>query len=113
MPLLVLSLTLEHDHWHALQAASWTAWGGVVYSALIASVLGHGLFYWLVQRHPVSTVTPYLLLAPVIAIVLGVLFLGDQPGPHLLFGGAMVLGGVLTIAIRAKTRAVKAPPLEL
>ena len=113
LPLLLLSFSLEHDHWHALEVASWTAWGGVVYSALIASVLGHGLFYWLVQRHPVSTVTPYLLLAPVIAIALGILFFGDQPGPRLLLGGAMVLGGVLTIAVRARARAVKAPPLEL
>ena len=113
MPLLALSLVLEHDQWHALRAASWTAWGGVVYSSLIASVLGHGLFYWLVQRHPVSTVTPYLLLAPVVAIVLGILFFGDRPGLRLLLGGAMVLGGVLTIAVRAKARATEAPPLEL
>ena len=112
-PLLALSLVLEHDQWHAVQAASWTAWGGVVYSSLIASVLGHGLFYWLVQRHPVSTVTPYLLLAPVVAIVLGILFFGDRPGLRLLLGGAMVLGGVLTIAVRAKARATEAPPLEL
>ena len=113
MPLLALSLVLEHDQWHAVQAASWTAWGGVVYSSLIASVLGHGLFYWLVQRHPVSTVTPYLLLAPVVAIVLGILFFGDRPGLRLLLGGAMVLGGVLTIAVRAKARATEAPLLEL
>ena len=51
------------------------AWAGVAYSALIASVIGHGIFYWLVQRHPVSTITPYLLIAPVVAIVL-VLALG-------------------------------------
>jgi O-acetylserine/cysteine efflux transporter len=26
---------------------------------------------------------------------------GDQPGPRLLVGGAMVLGGVLAISLRA------------
>ena len=56
------------------------------------------------QRHPVSQVTPYLLLAPVFAITLGVLVWGDRPGPKLVIGGAMVLGGVLLVALRAVTR---------
>ena len=55
----------------------------------------------LVQRHPVAQVTPWLLLAPVLAIGLGVAFWGDRPGPKLWIGGAMVLGGVLAIALRS------------
>lgn len=110
LPLLALSALIEHGQVAAVQQASWVAWGGVAYSALLASVVGHGLFYWLVQRHPVSQITPYLLLAPVVAIVLGVLFWGDRPGPRLLVGGAMVLGGVLAIALRTRARAVRPPP---
>lgn len=110
LPLLALSAVFEHGQAAAVLGSSWVAWAGVVYSALIASVVGHGLFYWLVQRHPVSVITPYLLLAPVIAIVLGIAFWGDRPGPRLLLGGAMVLGGVLAIALRARARAVKPPP---
>lgn len=109
VPLLLLSAWLESDQQAAVDGASWVAWGGVAYSALIASVMGHGIFYWLVQRHPISTLTPYLLLTPVLAIILGVLFWGDQPGPRLLIGGAMVLGGVLAIALRARAR-TRTPP---
>jgi metal-dependent amidase/aminoacylase/carboxypeptidase family protein len=36
-----------------------------------------------------------------VAIGLGVAFWGDQPGPKLWIGGAMVLGGVLAIALRS------------
>ena len=114
VPLLLLSLLLEHEQISALHSASWVAWFGVAYAAVIASVLGHGLFYWLVQRHPVSTVTPYLLFSPVIALVLGVAFYDDHPGPRLLIGGTMVLGGVLAIALRTRSRGVKPPlPMEL
>ena len=114
LPLLLLSALLEHGQASAVREASWVAWAGVAYSALAASVLGHGLFYWLVQRHPVSLVTPYLLLTPVVAIVLGILFWGDRPGVRLWIGGAMVLGGVLTVALRARARAVRPPaPLEV
>ena len=51
---------------------------------------------------------PYLLLTPVFAVGLGVLFWGDRPGPQLWIGGAMVLGGVLIIALRARTKALVA-----
>lgn len=112
-PLLLLSAWLEPGGWSAAAQASPVAWGGVVYSAMVASVLGHGLFYWLIQRHPVSKLMPYLLLAPLFAIALGVLFHGDTPGPRLLSGGAMVLGGVLVIGLRSRRMArPPVPPSE-
>lgn len=110
VPLLALSAWLEPDGREAIASASWVAWSGVVYSALIASVIGHSLFYWLIQRHPVSRLMPYLLLAPLFAIALGVLFYGDRLGPRLILGGAMVLGGVLAIGLRARTKARELPP---
>ena len=109
-PLLALSAWLEPDGRVTMMQASWVAWSGVIYSAVIASVVGHGLFYWLIQRHPVSKLMPYLLLAPLFAIMLGVLFYGDVLGPRLILGGAMVLGGVLAIGLRAQTKARTLPP---
>ena len=103
--LLVITLAIEPAPWPLIASASWRDWAGVLYSGLIASLVGHGLLYWLVQRHPVSQVTPYLLLAPVVAITLGIFVWGDRPGPKLVIGGAMVLGGVLIVALRAITRA--------
>ena len=105
LPLLALSALLEPGSFAALRDASWIGWGGALYAALVASLLGHGLYYVLMQRHPVARVTPYLLLTPVLAVILGILFWGDHPGPKLWIGGAMVLGGVLLIAIRALAKA--------
>jgi O-acetylserine/cysteine efflux transporter len=45
-------------------------------------------------------------------VLLGILFYGDRPGPQLWIGGAMVLGGVLLIALRALTKARPMPPAE-
>lgn len=108
LPLLALSTVFEPAAVDDLRAASWIGWGGAAYSALVASLLGHGLYYVLVQRHPVARITPWLLITPVLAVILGVLAWGDRPGPQLWIGGAMVLGGVLLIALRtmAKARAV-------
>lgn len=113
-PLLLWSGLVEQGQWQALRHASWVAWLGVAWAALASSLLGHGLFYLLVQRHPVSSLMPYLLLTPVFAVALGIAFWGDRPGPRLYVGGAMVLGGVLVIALRARVRARPLPePTEI
>lgn len=110
LPLLAISAWLEPGAIAQLPQASWVAWAGALYAAFLSSLLGHGLYYVLVQRHPVAQVTPWLLLVPVLAVALGIVFWGDRPGPRLWVGGAMVLGGVLIVALRAiaKSRTMSA-----
>ena len=100
LPLLVTSALIEPDMRYSIVHASWIAWAGVAYAAVVASMVGHGLYFQLLQRHPVAQVTPYLLCAPVLATLLGIVFLHDHVGPRLWLGGAMVLAGVLAIALR-------------
>jgi O-acetylserine/cysteine efflux transporter len=112
LPLLALSAWLEPGGFAGLRDATWIGWGGAAYSAIGSSLLGHGLYYVLVQKHPVAQVTPWLLLSPVLAVLLGVWVYGDRPGTQLWIGGAMVLGGVLLIAMRALAKARPMPPAE-
>ena len=111
-PLLVLSLWLEPGGFALLPGASATAWVGVAYAAIVASLLGHSLYYTLVQRHPVAKLMPWLLLTPLFAVALGIVFWGDRPGPRLWLGGAMVLGGIVVIALRSLAKLRPAPPAE-
>jgi O-acetylserine/cysteine efflux transporter len=108
-PLLALSAVFEPNGVAALRAASWIGWGGAAYAALFASLLGHGIYYVLIQKHPVAQVTPWLLLTPVLAVLLGIVVWGDRPGLQLWLGGAMVLGGVFLIAMRALAEARPMP----
>ncbi|MEM9303272.1 MAG: DMT family transporter [Pseudomonadota bacterium] len=103
--LLGLSLWLEADQLELLRTAGWQPWVGAIYSAIAASIVGHGIFFYLIRRHPVARVTTYLLLTPILAATFGVIFWGDRPGWRLLVGGALVLGGVLVITLRAGKRA--------
>ena len=110
LPLLAISAVLEPGGFAQLASASWIGWFGALYAAFASSLLGHGLYYVLVKRHPVAQVTPWLLLVPVFAVALGIAFWGDRPGPRLWLGGAMVLGGVFVIALRTLAKA-RTPPL--
>ncbi|MBW3551393.1 MAG: DMT family transporter [Proteobacteria bacterium] len=109
LPLLAISAAIEPGAFAQVQQASWVAWAGVAYAAFMSSLLGHGLYYVLIQRHPVAQVMPWLLLTPVLAVALGVVFWGDRPGPAMWIGGAMVLGGVLMVALRALAKARTVP----
>lgn len=107
--LLVLSYHFEQHQWQAIQSAGALPWAATVYSALAASIVGHGIIFYLIQRHPVSLITPYLLLTPVLGVVFGILVWGDRLGPNLIVGGVLVLAGVLMITLRAKQKAKQAP----
>lgn len=110
LPLLALSVAFEPGGLAGLAQTTWIGWGGVAFAATVSSLFGHGVYYLLIQRHPVAQVTPWLLLVPVLAMALGIAFWGDRPGPRLYAGGAMVLAGVLLIALRALATARPAPP---
>ena len=105
LPVLIVgSLVFESEQLAALTGSGWIPWASVTYSALAASIVGHGIFFYLVRRHRVADVTPYLLLAPVLAIVFGIILWGDRPGWKLYLGAALVFGGVFTISRRSAVR---------
>ncbi len=106
--MIIASLLTEQNQWETIQTAQWPHWSAVFYTAVMASIVGHGLFFFLVQRNPVSMVMPYLQITPVIAVIFGILFWGDRPGVRLLLGGAMVVAGILFITLRARRHALRA-----
>lgn len=108
MPIfLLLSFSFETGQLAAIRGADLSHWGSIAFSAIGASIVGHGLFYYMAQRHPISTITPYLLMMPLMAVVIGVVFWGDEPGWRLLLGGALILLGVLIITLRIRRKAQK------
>jgi O-acetylserine/cysteine efflux transporter len=106
--LLAATLLTEQGQIEIIRSARWEHWASVAYSAVMASLVGHGLFFFLVQRHPVSSVMPYLQLTPVLAVLFGVIFWGDRPGMRLLLGGTLVITGIVLITLRARQKASRA-----
>ncbi|MFC3286185.1 DMT family transporter [Litchfieldella rifensis] len=94
------SLLFESDHLDALANAGWAGWGAVLYTAVMSSIVAYGLWYGLLRRHAVNRVVPLTLLVPVLAVLLGVLLLGDSLGLHKLAGGALVIVGIALIILR-------------
>ncbi|MCF8468411.1 MAG: DMT family transporter [Sneathiella sp.] len=108
LPLYFFSYLFEDGQWVAVQTAGVKEWSAVAFSAIGATVVGHGLGNYLLKHYPVSTIAPYYLLVPVFAIALGIVFWGDVMTVELMIGGAMVMSGVTIITLRsAKKKPMK------
>jgi drug/metabolite transporter (DMT)-like permease len=73
----------------------------VVYLMLIGSVLAFTAYVWLLQNAPISKVSTYAYINPVVAVLLGVLLLGEKLTIITVAGGMMILVAV-ALVIRAE-----------
>ncbi|MEZ5893705.1 MAG: DMT family transporter [Parvularculaceae bacterium] len=92
----------------------WFLAGSLFYSAIGSSVFAHTIYYWLLQRLPVSMVAPSALFTTVIAVFSGVLVLHDPINTSMIAGGLMTLVGVGIVILRnLKKQATIPVPLEM
>lgn len=95
--LMILSLIFESGQMQILSRVTIIDFWTPLYSAIGASVVGHGIVYYLLGRYPVAKVTPLLLPAPILATCFGVLIFSDTLGWKLIVGGTMTMFGVLML----------------
>ncbi|MEU7697955.1 DMT family transporter [Streptomyces sp. NPDC039028] len=67
--------------------------------ALGTTALGYLLFTRGVGRLSAATVGTLSLAEPLVATVLGVLLLGERPGPVAVVGGLLLLGGLVAVSV--------------
>lgn len=98
--LAVLSAVFETGQLQATRAASLEAWSALLFTVVMASLIAHSGYYYLVQRYPITSVSPLTILSPLFGVLFGVTLLGDELTPRIIAGGTMTLTGVVIIALR-------------
>lgn len=68
---------------------------GLAYTVLAGTVLGSGLWSWLMARHPSGMVAPFSMLVPVVGMSTAWVVLGEAVSAGEAVGAAMVVAGVL------------------
>ncbi|WP_345519405.1 EamA family transporter [Nocardioides conyzicola] len=101
VPLFALSLLVDGPTvvGDALTSFSWEAALSTLYTAGLASLVGYGVFNTLLSRNQSSSVVPWVLLAPVVAMASAWLLLDQRPNGAELLGGLLLIAGVL-VAMR-------------
>ncbi|MBM7366318.1 EamA family transporter [Gordonia hydrophobica] len=101
IPMLVVSLIVEGPTriGEALQeGASMTglpATLGLLYTIVIATLAGSGIWTWLMTRHPAGVVAPFSMLVPVFGMSTAWIVLGQAVTPLEMVGAVLVVAGVL------------------
>ncbi|WP_112662006.1 EamA family transporter [Microvirga flavescens] len=96
IPLFALSFWLEG--WEriapALTHMDVTAIGAVAYLAYPTTIVGFGIWGFLLSRHSAATVAPFSLLVPITGIACASLILGERMLPVEILGGAVIVSGL-------------------
>ncbi|WP_407316724.1 EamA family transporter [Isoptericola halotolerans] len=80
---------------------------GLAYTVVVGTVLGSGVWTWLMARHPAGVVAPYSMLVPVVGMTAAWVVLGEAVSLLELGGGALVVAGVLWGGARRRARVVE------
>jgi drug/metabolite transporter (DMT)-like permease len=91
----LLPVVAFHQGGLALQALSPGGWMAVVFLGTIAGTVQFSLFMWALRWLTPTTTVLYLTLNPIVAIVLGIMLLGEKLTAELVAGMALVLIGIL------------------
>ena len=82
----------------------------LAYLIIFGSLIAFSAFTWLLQHAPVSRVTTYAYVNPVVAVALGWFVLGETITPSMLVGATMILASV---AVIVRLQRPPKPALEL
>ena len=104
LPLIGLSLLVEGPQvvLEALAGFGWQEAGLIAFLAYPATLLGGGIWSWLLGRHPASTVAPFTLLVPITGLLSGYLVLGETITPIEVGGAVLVIAGLVVTVWRGR-----------
>ena len=78
-----------------------------VYLVVIGSLVAYTAYAWLLQNAPISQVATYAYVNPLVAVVLGAVFLGETVGAATVAGTALIVASVAVIVRREARPRVK------
>jgi drug/metabolite transporter (DMT)-like permease len=86
--------------------ATWSgaAVGAILYLIVFGSWVGYSAYIWLLRHVPTSKVATYAYVNPIVAVLLGWLFLGESVDRYILVGA-----GIIVPAVALVTRAEMPP----
>lgn len=101
---MLFAALIRGEDFSRLSEATPSSWFWFSYLVVIGSILAYSAYLWLVVNAPVSLIATYAYVNPVIAIILGIIFLEEVITKNYALGGLIILLGVLTV-VTSESRA--------
>jgi len=108
--MIAMSLLFEHGQLSGLAEVPLDAWAAVPLITIAGFALPYAIWYWLLMRHRVDELLPFVILMPIVSIVVTTTLLDEPLPPALLLGGTIVIAGLAVIVFKRRSRAVGETP---
>nr|WP_245653286.1 EamA family transporter [Herbidospora sakaeratensis] len=87
--------------WSEVSGASWAA---LAYLILVGSLVGFTSYVWLLGNAPISLVSTYAYVNPVVAVALGMIILGETVTATMVAAGLVIVAGVALVVSTERRR---------
>jgi drug/metabolite transporter (DMT)-like permease len=110
--LILLALAAVHGEYHQwrTEAVAKEGWISLGYLVVFGSWIGFSAYVWLLKVSSPSRVSTYAYVNPVVAVVLGWFFLGEELSLHTVIAALVLLSGVAIVVW--PSRSIPARPLS-
>jgi drug/metabolite transporter (DMT)-like permease len=110
--LIIVSLAKGELNGFSFGLVSMRSWLGLAYLITFGSLIGFVSYGWLLHNAPISLVSTYAYVNPVVAVFLGNLFADEPLTPRILIASAIIIGSVIFINV-ARQANIKREPLRV
>jgi O-acetylserine/cysteine efflux transporter len=90
---------IESGQVEAIRSATLGDWAALAAVAFISFTFGQSAWFWLLRRHRVDQVTPFVLLMPVVGFVTGAIALGESITLGKVLGAVVIIGGLALVVV--------------
>lgn len=87
-------------------------WGALAYLVVFGSIVAFSAYMYLLKHVRPAAATSYAYVNPAVAVLLGILFAGEQIGAEECLAMAVIIGAVVLIGIPQWRRAPQQPVME-
>lgn len=91
--------------------ASYRSWAGWVYLVFIGSLVGYTVYTWLLDNAPITLVSTYAYINPVVAVALGIIIFNEKLTVNIIIGGLIVIASVAIVVAVESVK--KRSPLQV
>ena len=86
---------------------TWRAVICVLYLTVLGTIAAFWLYYWLLSKIESTKAMMISLVTPLIAVIIGAIFLGETLPPQTFFGGVLILASIGLIVFKKKDKEVQ------
>ena len=92
---------------------TWQAVICVLYLTVLGTIAAFWLYYWLLSKIESTRAMMISLVTPLIAVVIGAIFLGETLPPQTFLGGILILASIGLIVFRKKSKGINNEETEI